>query len=271
MYSFHNEFNKLVKLFENKKLPNKILLSGQKGIGKCTFAYHLINYVLSLNEENPYDLKNFKINEENKSFKLNLNKSNPNFILIDIYNGKKNIDISQIRDLIINLNKSSFNSKERFVLIDNIEFLNTNSINALLKIIEEPNPGIFFILINNNKNILRTLTSRCIRFNLSLSHKESEFVCKELIGKDIYKFINKDLLDYYFTPGKIYDLFKFSNEFKINLTEVDLKELINLIINDNLYKKDTSLKYLVYDFIELYLLNNISLKSYDFFDYFISQ
>ena len=92
-----------------------------------------------------------------------------------------------------------------------------------------------------------------------------------MIGKDIYKFINKDLLDYYFTPGKIYDLFKFSNEFKINLTEVDLKELINLIINDNLYKKDTSLKYLVYDFIELYLLNNISLKSYDFFDYFISQ
>ena len=145
LYSFHNEFNKLVKLFENKKLPNKILLSGQKGIGKCTFAYHLINYVLSLNEENPYDLKNFKINEENKSFKLNLNKSNPNFILIDIYNGKKNIDISQIRDLIINLNKSSFNSKERFVLIDNIEFLNTNSINALLKIIEEQIQVYFYL------------------------------------------------------------------------------------------------------------------------------
>ena len=34
----------------------------------------------------------------------------------------KNIDISQIRDLIINLNKSSFNSKERFVLIDNMNF-----------------------------------------------------------------------------------------------------------------------------------------------------
>ena len=210
LYSFHNEFNKLVKLFENKKLPNKILLSGQKGIGKCTFAYHLINYVLSLNEENPYDLKNFKINEENKSFKLNLNKSNPNFILIDIYNGKKNIDINQIRDLIINLNKSSFNSKERFVLIDNIEFLNTNSINALLKIIEEPIQVYFYL---NIIKIYANFTSRCIRFNLSLSHKESEFVCKELI-KDIYKFINKDLLDYYFTPEKIYDLFKFSNNLK---------------------------------------------------------
>ena len=64
---------------------------------------------------------------------------------------KKSIDINQIRELINNLNKSSFNSKERFVLIDNIEYLNVNSINALLKVIEEPNENIHFILINNHK------------------------------------------------------------------------------------------------------------------------
>ena len=49
---------------------------------------------------------------------------------------KKSIDINQIRELINNLNKSSFNSKERFVLIDNIEYLNVNSINALLKLLK---------------------------------------------------------------------------------------------------------------------------------------
>ncbi len=36
-------------------------------------------------------------------------------------NEKKNIDIAQIRNMITNLNKSSFNSKPRFILIDNIE------------------------------------------------------------------------------------------------------------------------------------------------------
>ena len=46
---------------------------------------------------------------------------------------KKNIDISQIRNLILTLNKSSFNTKPRFVLIDNIELLNINAVNALLK------------------------------------------------------------------------------------------------------------------------------------------
>ena len=42
-------------------------------------------------------------------------------------------------------NKSTFNNMARFILIDNVENLNKNSVNALLKIIEEPNENIFFI------------------------------------------------------------------------------------------------------------------------------
>ena len=271
LYAFYDEFNQLIQLHKENNLPNKILLSGQKGIGKCTFAYHIVNYVLSLGEENSYDLKNFQINEENKSFKLNLNKSNPNFILVDVANEKKNIDLNQIRDLIKNLNKSTFNSKERFVLIDNIEYLNLNSVNALLKIIEEPNFGIHFILINNNKKLLSTLSSRCIKFNLSLSHSETLSICKKLINSNIQDLINKDLIDYYTTPGKIYSLFKFSNENKVDLTQTNLNDLINLIINENLYKKDTAINYFIYDFVELFLSRNISLTSINFWDKFIEQ
>ena len=84
-------------------------------------AYHLINYILSEHEEFPYEINNYKINHNNKSYKLILNKTNPNFILIDVLDEKKRIDIQQIRNLIISLNKSSFNQKPRIVLIDNIE------------------------------------------------------------------------------------------------------------------------------------------------------
>ena len=55
----HKEiFNHLSKLYKNYNLPNKILLTGEKGIGKSTLAYHLINFVLSENEEQPYDFEN---------------------------------------------------------------------------------------------------------------------------------------------------------------------------------------------------------------------
>ena len=138
LYGHHFEFCNFIDLYKDRKLPNKILLSGEKGIGKSTLAYHLINCILSTDEEHSYDKKNFTINPENKSFKLILNKSNPNFISIDIEDDKKSIDINQIRNLILSLNKSSFNTKPRLVLIDNIELLNINSVNALLKIVEEP-------------------------------------------------------------------------------------------------------------------------------------
>ena len=110
----HKEiFNQLYELSKNDRLPNKILLSGEKGIGKSTLAYHLINFILSENEEHPYDYENNKINSENRSYKLIQNKSNPNFYPIDVHEDKKNIDITQIRELIINLNKSSFNKKKK--------------------------------------------------------------------------------------------------------------------------------------------------------------
>jgi len=92
LYGLEDEFFEFVKLYDNKKLPNKILLSGQKGIGKCTLAYHLINFILSQNEEFSYNLSNLTINQENKSFKLIQNGSNPNFNLIDINTEKKKIE-----------------------------------------------------------------------------------------------------------------------------------------------------------------------------------
>ena len=45
LYGLKNFFNELLRLDQNKRLPNKILLSGQKGLGKSTMAYHFINYI----------------------------------------------------------------------------------------------------------------------------------------------------------------------------------------------------------------------------------
>ncbi len=89
LYGLNENLKELIRLYINNKLPNKILFSGQKGIGKCTLAYHLINYILSETEEYPYILKDFSINDKNKTFKLINNGSHENFTLIDIQKEKK--------------------------------------------------------------------------------------------------------------------------------------------------------------------------------------
>ena len=261
LFGHHTEFQNFSNLFLNQKLPNKILLSGEKGIGKSTLAYHLVNYVLSSDDDLSYDIKNFVINPQNKSFKLIINKSNPNFISIDINDDKKSIDINQIRNLIITLNKSSFNKKPRFVLIDNIELLNINSVNALLKILEEPNDNIYFILINNNKKILPTLKSRCLNFKIQLSSSQSLDITNQILNDNFMNLINEDLINYYSTPGKILNLLDFANQNDLDLKEINLKELIKKIIMEKKYKKDPSIKYLLYSLIEIYFRKNISIKN----------
>ena len=261
LYGHHVGLLNFIELYKSQKLPNKILLSGEKGIGKSTLAYHIINHILSIDEDNSYDLKNYKINPDNKSFKLILNKSNPNFISIDIDDDKKNIDINQIRSLILTLNKSSFNKKPRLVLIDNIELLNINSVNALLKVLEEPNDNIFFILINSNKKILPTLKSRCLNYNITLTSSQSLDITNKILDQNCMNLINEQLINHYSTPGLLLGLLNFATKNNLDLKQINLKELIKKIIMEKKYKKDQFIKSQLYSLIEIYFRNNVSVRN----------
>ena len=270
----HETFNILKNLKINKKLPNKIILSGEKGIGKCTLAYHLINYILSINEHHIYNTKDYIINSKNRSFKLILNKSSPNFSLVDVEDGKISIDITQIRNLISSLNKSSFNSTPRLVLIDNIDLLNINSVNALLKVIEEPNDNIYFILINSNTRVPPTLKSRCINFKISLSKNEVIEITNKIINQNIYELLNDELIDYYTTPGKLLKILEISDEFKIDIRNLSLNNFLSFMIENKLYKKDRIFSELIYSFIEIYFRRNVSIQNTEiinFYKYFLKK
>ena len=255
IYGYRYFFSEITELYNNRKMPNKILLSGKKGSGKATFAYHLVNFFLSKNEEFKYNLTENKINPENKSYKLLQNSSHPNFYLIDLLTEKKNIDVAQIRGMISYTNKSTFNNQDRFIMIDNVEYLNKNSINALLKIIEEPNENIYFILIaNSQKNILPTLKSRCITFKIHFSFDDTVNICNQILNQNILNELNYDLINYYCTPGEIIKLIQFAEEKQINLRDHDVSSIINLIIENTYYKKNIFIKNLLINFIELFLL-----------------
>ena len=277
LYGMDTYFKEIINLYDLKKMPNKIILSGKSGLGKSTLAYHIVNYILSKDEEYKYDLNKMIINLDNRSYKLLQNKSHPNFYLIDLIEEKKSIDIGQIREMITYTNKSSFNNLPKFILIDNIENLNKNSINALLKIVEEPNENIFFILIHNNeKKILPTLKSRCITFKINFTFDQSLAVSNLLYGKDILKIINYDLISYYNTPGEFTKLINFSEEKNINLKDSPLKVLLHILIDNGYYKKNPFVKKLLINFIELFFLKEYKISRtkkslFNFYHNFITK
>ena len=75
-------FLEMKNLYDKNILPNKIIFSGNRGIGKCTFVYHLINYIFSKNEDDKYNYDKNLILSNNRSYNLILNNSHPNFYLV---------------------------------------------------------------------------------------------------------------------------------------------------------------------------------------------
>ena len=132
----------LINLYDNKSLPNKILLTGKRGIGKSLIVEHLINYIFSQEEDYKYNIDDLIIDKNNRSHILYINNTHPNIFKISKKTDKKNIEVSQIRDLLLFQNRSSFNDKIRCIIIDDAEYLNLSSTSALLKSVEEPNNQI---------------------------------------------------------------------------------------------------------------------------------
>ncbi len=274
LLGFNKFFLSMKKLYDDNILPNKIILSGNSGIGKSTFAYHLINYIFSNKEEFKYNFDENLILSENRSYNLVSKNNHPNFFLISNDDDKKSIQISKVRDMINFTNKSSFNDDCKIILIDNIEYLNVNSINALLKVIEEPNDKIFFLLIHNSKSkILDTLVSRCIKFNLFLNENDRLNIINKVLNSNFYNDLNNDFKNLYDTPG---DMFLLSNFFKINEIDpsITIEKLFNIIIQKKLYKKDLYIKNELSFFIEIYFkkkLYNLKSKNkiYGLYKYFL--
>ena len=91
-----------------------------------------------------------------------------------------------------------------------------------------------------------------MNFNISLSNESSLKVINQLLDDDIFDHVNNELINYYFTPGNIYNLNKFAIENEINLKDMKLKEFLKKIIKENYFKKNQNFKYLFYDYLELF-------------------
>ena len=244
----HLEFDNLSNLLLNKKLPKVILLTGEKGIGKFTLINHLI---MSYFDKENYNLLEKKILKKNKFFE-NLSKnliSNAIFLKSGDF---KNVKVDVIRELKNKLQKKPFYNDKRFIILDDVETFNTNSINALLKIIEEPNDDDYFFLINNKtRPLIDTLKSRCLEFKIILNNLQRREITSFLMDAHNQEaIIDKDKI--IISPGNFLRFNIILNENSINFKENILKSFKTIL---DLYKKSKNLffKDLLLFYSEYYL------------------
>ena len=222
LIGYNDLFIKFEKLYLNKRLPKVILLSGDKGIGKSTLAFHFINYILSMNSKIPYDKYNFSINLNNETYKkITINvEQNFNFLKCEKPN---TVSIDDIRQLKIKLSKTPLVNSSRFTIIDDIELINSNSANALLKLIEEPSDYDYFFLINNKCNdVIETLISRSLEFKIFLSSEQKKLIFNYLkLHFQIEENFTHNYIQYT-SPGNLIKFDPIINELEItSLNEFD--------------------------------------------------
>ena len=261
LFLYDQYFKLFIKLYKNNLLPNKIMLTGQSGLGKSTFAYHFINSILSDKEEYSYDRMNFTINPLNRTFRLINQHYHPNFYLIENFIDRRTIDIKQVRNMIDYINKTSFEKKIKFILIDNAEYLNLHSVNALLKIIEEPSLNTFIIFIHNSSiKLIETLKSRCIEFKIFFSNQEKQKILRNLLAYyDLNIDINQleKIKSFYDSPGSILNLITLINEGVIDMNKTDLINVISDLMEFNLKNKNNINLNLLQNIIELFFYKEL--------------
>ena len=235
---------KFSNLYRNNMFPNKILLSGMKGIGKSL----IVNYFL------------LKVFNSNNDYQLINNNSHPNILNIKKNIDKKNIEINQIREITKFTNQSSFNNKSRFIIIDDAEALNINSSNALLKNLEEPNENVYFILIyNSEKFLFDTIKSRCIEYKIKISYENTKIIVNNYFNNNIFEQINVDLINYYSTPFFLISLINYLNENELSISDTSIDDLLINLINNKDYIKQDFIKENLNMIIELFFYNHINI------------
>ena len=227
-------FNFLKDLILKDMLPKVIMLSGEKGIGKATLINHIMHFYF---EKKNYDENNNKILKRTHFTELYENDLFSNIIYLK-GSEFKNTKIEDIRILKSNLLKTTLNNDKRFIIFDDVENFNTNSLNALLKLIEEPGVNNYFILINNKtKPLLETIKSRSLEIKIILDEESRKKIISFLLKNFEQKIsLNEDLVAT--TPG---NFVKFNYVIQTNKIKIEDNFLDNLEKLLKLYKKEKNL------------------------------
>ncbi len=161
------EIDRLFQLKQSGRWPHAMLFVGPSGIGKKKLALAFAQALICEESADACGLCGPCLRVE-KQQSESLMVLEPNREL-----AKPVIKVERVRELLDSLSLASLGTS-RVVIIDQAQTMNPQASNALLKTLEEPGAGVYFILIANDVNqFLPTIRSRTQMFRFcTLSYED---------------------------------------------------------------------------------------------------
>ncbi len=161
---------------DKKSLSHSLLVTGEKGIGKKTFARFLAK---TLN----CDKDNFFKECDCVSCAKIESGNHPDVRWYGLDEEKTSVKLAEIKDLIHWIGLKPFEAKMKVFIINDAHDMTTESQNAMLKTLEEPPPQSQLILLSDHRNLmLETIVSRSVEIKL-----------RPLSSKDVIRALRDDL------------------------------------------------------------------------------
>ncbi len=178
----------LNRLAASERRPNSFLFVGAEGAGKNEAAVYFVSKLAGKTGDEEF----LRRVEEN---------IHPDVVVIEpeIVEDKKGrvrekeIIIEQIREMRERLKFFPYELERKFCIIKKAHKMNAEASNALLKILEEPTAGTFFILLARDaESVLPTIASRCaaLRFTeteLPKWKEENREILKKIFKEEIFE------------------------------------------------------------------------------------
>lgn len=189
--------------FNGDRMHHAWMLTGPKGIGKASLAYHISRFLLAAEPAGdslfgtPPPATSLSVPADHPVARRIRAGSEPGLCIlrrpVDDKTGKLKtvIPVDTVRELRRFFGLSAGGNGRRVVIVDCIDEMNANAANALLKVLEEPPQDAVLLLVTHQPSrILPTIRSRC-----------RTLACAPMSPDDLERAFAQALPDQAFDPG----------------------------------------------------------------------
>ncbi|MCH1469053.1 MAG: DNA polymerase III subunit delta' [Planktomarina sp.] len=189
--------------FNGDRMHHAWMLTGPKGIGKASLAYHISRFLLAAEPAGdslfgtPPPATSLSVPADHPVARRIKAGSEPGLCIlrrpVDDKTGKLKtvIPVDTVRELRRFFGLSAGGNGRRVVIVDCIDEMNANAANALLKVLEEPPQDAVLLLVTHQPSrILPTIRSRC-----------RTLACAPMSPDDLERAFAQALPDQAFDPG----------------------------------------------------------------------